>query len=96
MGFFDSQIKHHKQKFDYDCEENQDSAEAYLKEQRRQEDQGELELFSDKQLSNTCTDLWIAGLSITNSTLSWAICYLMNPPGVQEQIHAELDNENIV
>ncbi|EGT30717.1 hypothetical protein CAEBREN_08589 [Caenorhabditis brenneri] len=89
--FFNRQIEEHRQKIDFDSEESQDYAEAYLKEQRKQESQGEFELFSNKQLSNTCFDLWFAGLSTTNTTTNWIICYIMNTPGVQEKMQEELD-----
>ncbi|UMM33197.1 hypothetical protein L5515_006762 [Caenorhabditis briggsae] len=89
--FFNTQIENHRQKIDFDSEENLDYAEAYLKEQRKQEAAGEFELFSNKQLMNTCLDLWFAGLSTTNTTLNWIICYIMNTPGVQEKMQEELD-----
>ncbi|KAF1753434.1 hypothetical protein GCK72_019991 [Caenorhabditis remanei] len=89
--FFNTQIENHRQKIDFDSEENLDYAEAYLKEQRKREAEGDFELFSNKQLMNTCLDLWFAGLSTTNTTTNWIVCYIMNTPGVQEKMHEELD-----
>ncbi|EGT31048.1 hypothetical protein CAEBREN_04660 [Caenorhabditis brenneri] len=89
--FFNTQIENHRQKIDFDTEESEDYAEAYLKEQKKQEAQGDFELFSNNQLSNTCLDLWLAGLSTTNVTLTWIIAYIMNIQGVQEKMQEELD-----
>ncbi|KAF1753435.1 hypothetical protein GCK72_019992 [Caenorhabditis remanei] len=89
--FFNTQIENHKQKIDFDSEENLDYAEAYLKEQRKREAEGDFELFSNNQLMHTCLDLWFAGLSTTNATANWSICYIMNTPRVQEKMQEELD-----
>lgn len=89
--FFNHQIEEHRSKIDFDSEESLDYAEAYLKEQRKQEAQGEFELFSTKQLSNTCFDLWFAGLSTTHITLTWIVGHVLNYPDVQRKLHKELD-----
>ncbi|KAF1752950.1 hypothetical protein GCK72_019505 [Caenorhabditis remanei] len=90
-SFFNSQIAEHRRKINFESEEVFDYAEAYLKEQQKQELKGEIELFSDKQLVNMSFDLWFAGLTTTNTTLNWTICYVMNYPDVQEKMHNELD-----
>ncbi|EGT58841.1 CBN-CYP-33C11 protein [Caenorhabditis brenneri] len=90
-SFFYSQIDNHRRKINFDTDEVEDYAEAYLKEQLRQEEKEEMELFSDQQLANMCFDLWMAGLTTTNTTLTWTIAYVMNYPEVQEKIHVELD-----
>ncbi|CCD71001.1 CYtochrome P450 family [Caenorhabditis elegans] len=89
--FFDTQIENHRKKIDFDSQESLDYAEAYLKEQRKQEALGEFELFSNKQLSNTCLDLWLAGLSTTNTTVNWTICYVLNHPDVLQKMNEEFD-----
>ncbi|CAI2352594.1 unnamed protein product [Caenorhabditis sp. 36 PRJEB53466] len=90
-AFFDKQIEEHRQKIDFDSEQNLDYAEAYLKEQRKREAEGDFESFSTKQLSNVSLDLWFAGLATTTTTLSWAISYVLNSPEVQEKMHEEMD-----
>ncbi|EFO94794.1 hypothetical protein CRE_08763 [Caenorhabditis remanei] len=89
--FFDKQIEEHRSKIDFDSEESLDYAEAYLKEQYKKEAEGDHELFSSKQLSNMCFDLWLAGLSTTHTTMTWIIAYIMNNPDVQKKMHKELD-----
>ncbi|PIC24499.1 hypothetical protein B9Z55_017819 [Caenorhabditis nigoni] len=91
FDFFDKQIKVHREKIDLDSDESQDYAEAYIKEQRRRIRDGDKETFSDKQLSNMCMDLWFAGLSTTNITLTWTISYVLHNPEVQKKLHEELD-----
>ncbi|PIC25168.1 hypothetical protein B9Z55_018203 [Caenorhabditis nigoni] len=90
-SFFDAQIAEHRLKIDFESEDVLDYAEAYLKEQKRQEEKGETELFSNQQLANMCFDLWFAGLTTTHTTLTWTVAYVMNYPEVQEKIHMELD-----
>nr|pir hypothetical protein F41B5.3 - Caenorhabditis elegans [Caenorhabditis elegans] len=89
--FFDTQIENHRKKIDFDSEESQDYAEAYLKEQKKQEALGEFELFSNTQFSNTCLDLWLAGVSTTNTTVNWTICYVLNHPDVLQKMNEEFD-----
>ncbi|CAL2043276.1 unnamed protein product [Caenorhabditis brenneri] len=89
--FFDKQIEDHRSKIDFDSEESVDYAEAYLKEQYKKEAEGDFELFSSKQLSNMCFDLWLAGLATTHTTLTWITAYVLNNPEVQKKIHKELD-----
>ncbi|CAL2043275.1 unnamed protein product [Caenorhabditis brenneri] len=89
--FFNKQIENHRQNIDFDSEDSQDYAEAYLKEQKKREAEGDLETFSTKQLANMCLDLWFGGLSTTNITLTWAISYILHHPEVQRKIHEELD-----
>ncbi|EFO95357.1 hypothetical protein CRE_09179 [Caenorhabditis remanei] len=90
-NFFNTQIENHRKKIDFDSEESLDYAEAYLKEQRKRETEGDSELFSDRQLVNTCMDIWFAGFSTTNTTTSWIISYIMNTPGLQKRMQEELD-----
>ncbi|CAI2352590.1 unnamed protein product [Caenorhabditis sp. 36 PRJEB53466] len=90
-SFFERQIEEHRQKIDFDSEENLDYAEAYLKEQRKREAEGDFESFNNKQLTNMCLDLWFAGLHTITKTLSWTISYVLNNPGVQEKMHEEMD-----
>uniref|UniRef100_A0A1I7UIM5 CYtochrome P450 family n=1 Tax=Caenorhabditis tropicalis TaxID=1561998 RepID=A0A1I7UIM5_9PELO len=87
-SFFYQQINDHRSKLNFDTDEVEDYAEAYLKEQKRQ---GDTDLFSDQQLANMCFDLWFAGLTTTYTTLTWAIAYVLNHSEVQKKIYEELD-----
>ncbi|CUR30028.1 CYtochrome P450 family [Caenorhabditis elegans] len=89
--FFNAEIENHRRKIDVDSEESQDYAEAYLKEQRKHEARGEFELFSNTQFANTCLDLWLAGVSTTNTTVNWTICYVLNHPEVLQKMNEEFD-----
>uniref|UniRef100_A0A1I7TAU0 CYtochrome P450 family n=1 Tax=Caenorhabditis tropicalis TaxID=1561998 RepID=A0A1I7TAU0_9PELO len=89
--FFDKQIEDHRWKIDFDSEESVDYAEAFLKEQFKKEAEGDFELFSSKQLSNMCFDLWLAGLSTTHTTLTWITAFVLNHPEVQKKLHKEFD-----
>uniref|UniRef100_A0A8R1E5Y6 CYtochrome P450 family n=1 Tax=Caenorhabditis japonica TaxID=281687 RepID=A0A8R1E5Y6_CAEJA len=89
--FFDARIEEHRAKIDFDSIESQDYAEAYLKEQKKRESTGDSTSFCDKQLSNMCLDLWLAGLMTTTTTLSWAISYVLNDLKVLEKVHEEMD-----
>jgi cytochrome P450 family 2 subfamily U polypeptide 1 len=48
-------------------------------------------LLSDDQLKQTIIDLFVAGSETTNTTLRWAIIYMMLYPEVQQKIQKELD-----
>ncbi|CAI5451754.1 unnamed protein product [Caenorhabditis angaria] len=91
FGFFNKNIEIHRNKIDYDEQENNDYCEAYLKEQRKREAEGDFETFSNVQLANTCLDLWFAGLLTTTTTITWSLAYILNTPGIQEKIHEEMD-----
>ncbi|CAI5450781.1 unnamed protein product [Caenorhabditis angaria] len=90
-GFFNEQIEKNRKKVDFDSEESDNYCEAYLKEQKKREAEGDFESFSNKQLSNMILDLWFAGLVTTTTTISWAIAYFLHNPEVQEKIYEELD-----
>ncbi|VDN24310.1 unnamed protein product [Cylicostephanus goldi] len=91
FSFFDRQIAEHKKVINYDTDETNDYVEAFLKEQRRREAEGDKESFSQVQLTNVCLDMWFAGMETTSNTLSWGVVYLLNHPEVQDKMHEELD-----
>ncbi|CAJ0592024.1 unnamed protein product [Cylicocyclus nassatus] len=91
FSFFDRQIAEHKKVINYDTNEANDYVEAFLKEQRRREAEGDKESFSHVQLTNVCLDMWFAGMETTSNTLSWGAVYLLNYPDVQDKMHEELD-----
>ncbi|VDL83882.1 unnamed protein product [Nippostrongylus brasiliensis] len=92
-GFFDRQIDAHRKDLDFDSEEATDYVEAFLKEQKRREANGDHESFSHKQLQNMCLDLWIAGMETTSNTLAWSVIYMLNFPDIQAKVQEELDRE---
>uniref|UniRef100_A0A158P6Z6 Unspecific monooxygenase n=1 Tax=Angiostrongylus cantonensis TaxID=6313 RepID=A0A158P6Z6_ANGCA len=92
FSFFDRQIDAHQKHIDYDAEESNDYVEAFLKEKRRRETNGDTESFSNVQLQNMCHDLWSAGMETTSNTLSWGVVYLLNNLDVQK-VHEEMDRE---
>ncbi|CAI2352587.1 unnamed protein product [Caenorhabditis sp. 36 PRJEB53466] len=89
--FFGTQIENHKREIDFEKEENEDYVEAFLKEQRKREAQGDYESFSTTQLSNMCLDLWFAALMTTSNTMNWGFAYTLNYPKAQRKVHEELD-----
>uniref|UniRef100_A0A0K0D0S0 Unspecific monooxygenase n=1 Tax=Angiostrongylus cantonensis TaxID=6313 RepID=A0A0K0D0S0_ANGCA len=93
FSFFDRQIEAHQKDIDFETEESNDYVEAFLKEKRRREANGDSESFSYLQLQNMCLDLWIAGMETTSNTLSWGVVYLLNNLHVQEKLHEEMDRE---
>jgi len=42
---------------------------------------------------SVCIDLWFAGLETSVTTLKWSIVYMLNNDGVQQRIHAEIDEK---
>lgn len=50
-------------------------------------------IYSRQQLMSVCIDLWFAGLETSITTLKWAIVYMLNNDGVQQRIHAEIDQK---
>ncbi|PIC23203.1 hypothetical protein B9Z55_016981 [Caenorhabditis nigoni] len=93
FAFFNKQIEEHKREVDMEDldSESTDYVEAYLKEQRKREIQGDTESFTDIQLVNMCIDLWFAGRGTTTNTTTWAISFVLHHLEVQDKIHEELD-----
>ncbi|CAO4376704.1 unnamed protein product [Caenorhabditis nigoni] len=93
FAFFNKQIAEHKREVDLEDldSENTDYVEAYLKEQRKREIQGDTESSTDIQLVNMCIDLWFGGLATTTNTTTWAISFVLHNLEVQDKIHEELD-----
>jgi hypothetical protein len=52
-----------------------------------------ISIYSRQQLISVCLDLWFAGLETSTATLKWAIVYMLNNDGVQQRIHAEIDQK---
>lgn len=92
-AFFDRQIEAHEKAVDYGIEHSNDYVEAYLKERRRREADGDYVSFNHIQLQNMCLDLWFAGMETTSNTLSWGALYVLNHPDVQHKMRQEMDRE---
>ncbi|CAB3397655.1 unnamed protein product [Caenorhabditis bovis] len=89
--YINKEINAHKMNIDYSLEESKDFTEAYLKEQKRKEANGDLISFSDIQLKNVCFDMWIAGMHTTMNTLGFLAAYAIQNPQKQKKVHDELD-----
>ncbi|RCN40005.1 unspecific monooxygenase [Ancylostoma caninum] len=92
-SFFDKQIEAHGKHVNYDSDESNDYVEAYLKEKKRREADGDEVSFSHIQLQNVCLDLWFAGMETTSNTLSWGAVFLLNHLDVQTKMQEEFDRE---
>uniref|UniRef100_A0A8R1DLN8 Cytochrome P450 n=1 Tax=Caenorhabditis japonica TaxID=281687 RepID=A0A8R1DLN8_CAEJA len=98
--FFNEQIEEHRKTIDFEQVENSDFVEAYLKEQRKRERDGDIETFCNKQLTAMCFDLWIAGHLTTTMTLTrfltaiavnnLLVSYYLHNPDVKKKIQIEL------
>ncbi|CAB3398648.1 unnamed protein product [Caenorhabditis bovis] len=89
--FFGRQIEQHKNEIDFELDETTDYVEAYLKEQRKREKDGDFETYSNTQLFNMCLDLWFAGLTTMSNTLQWCFAYVLNYPQFVAKVHEEMD-----
>ncbi|CAJ0589385.1 unnamed protein product [Cylicocyclus nassatus] len=92
-AMINSQIEEHKAEIDFESEKSTDFVEAFLKEQKRHEDEPDFGGFSMNQLRNVCLDLWFAGMETTSNTLYWGVLYVLLDPEVQKNIHEELDRK---
>lgn len=89
--FFVKQVEEHRKEIDFDTVESYDYVEAYLKEQKKREADGDHETFCNKQLYAMCFDLWMAGLQTTTVTLTWGFSFYLHNADVQLKIREELD-----
>ncbi|CAJ0962509.1 unnamed protein product, partial [Mesorhabditis belari] len=90
-GFIAKQINARRADVDLESEISNDFVECYLKEQHKKKGSDQEDFYSDIQLQNLVLDMWMAGLETTSNTLTWALCYILNHPEVQEKLHEELD-----
>uniref|UniRef100_A0A8R1DLJ1 CYtochrome P450 family n=1 Tax=Caenorhabditis japonica TaxID=281687 RepID=A0A8R1DLJ1_CAEJA len=88
--FFQKQIDEHREETDFDEVENKDYVETYLKEQRRRENIGDHESFSDKQLRSMCFDIWVAGMHTTTNTMGYLAALAVNNKEAQKKMQKEL------
>ena len=71
-----------------------DLTDALLKAKKEAEDEPDSSVkgfLTDENLIMTMSDVFIAGMETTASTLSWALLYLIHNPEVQQRLHRELD-----
>lgn len=93
FDFFDRQIEQHRKEIDFESDSQPtDYVEAFLREQAKQDTEGEQHYFSTIQLKNMCFDLWAAGQETTSTTLSWGVSYMINNPQAQAKLQEELDH----
>jgi len=71
----------------------QDLTDTLLKtkKQAEEEDSSIKGFLTDQHLIMTMSELFIAGMETTASTLCWALMYLIHNPDVQQRLHQELD-----
>ncbi len=71
----------------------QDLTDTMLKAKREAEDEDSSikGFLTDQHLIMTMSEVFIAGMETTASTLCWALLYLIHNPGVQQMLHQELD-----
>ncbi|KAL9961429.1 hypothetical protein ACROYT_G030367 [Oculina patagonica] len=70
-----------------------DLTDALLKakQEAEEEDSSIKGLLTDQHLILTMSEIFIAGMETTGSTLCWAMLYLIHNPVVQQKLHQELD-----
>ena len=72
----------------------QDLTDSLLKARKEAEDEDSAVkgFLSDEHLIMTMSDIFIAGMETTASTLCWALIHLIHNPEVQQMLHQELDH----
>ncbi|XP_066264889.1 cytochrome P450 2D4-like [Branchiostoma lanceolatum] len=88
--FGGEQIEKHRETFDPN--DIRDFIDAFLLEQQRARDEQARESFTDKQLKEVLTDLFMAGTETSANTIRWALLYMMVNPAIQEKVHEEIDS----
>ncbi|KAI6214426.1 hypothetical protein M3Y94_00266900 [Aphelenchoides besseyi] len=94
FDFFRQRIDEHSRELNQNNlldAEPSDFTMAYLKEQRKREEQGETELFNYRTLTSLLFDLWVAGQETTSNTIGWAMALLVCNSDVERKAHEELD-----
>ena len=71
----------------------QDLTDALLKAKKEaeEEDSSMKGFLTDQNLIMTMSEVFMAGMETTASTLCWTLLYLIHNPGVQQMLHQELD-----
>lgn len=71
----------------------QDLTDALLKAKKEaeEEDKSTKGFLTDEHLIFTLTEVFMAGMETTASTLCWALLYLIRNPNIQDMLHQELD-----
>lgn len=68
-----------------------DLVDAYIIQQKRHENDGKENYFSDKQLVQIMSDIFSAGLETVTSTIEWSILFMILNPDCQQQVQDEID-----
>ncbi|NXE86460.1 CP2J6 protein, partial [Menura novaehollandiae] len=82
------ELENHKEKRKHD--ENQDFIDYYLNEIDKTKGDADA-TYDEVNLSQTISDLFIAGTETTATTLCWALLYMVIYPDIQEKVQKELD-----
>ncbi|XP_019646726.1 PREDICTED: cytochrome P450 2C15-like [Branchiostoma belcheri] len=88
IDFVRAQIKEHQRTLDPN--DIRDFIDAYLLEMKAQ-DQSET-TFTEEQLIQTVTDLFLAGTETTSTTLLWASLLMILNPDIQQKVQEEIDS----
>ncbi|KAI6224827.1 (pine wood nematode) hypothetical protein [Aphelenchoides besseyi] len=88
--FVDDNIQTHVKELDEEREPT-DFIDAFLLEMKRQEEFGQTNYFTLKQLRSSLIDMWFAGQETSASSLGWLFAYLIAHPEIQQKVHDELD-----
>ena len=72
----------------------QDLTDTLLKTKKQAEDEDSSikGFLTDQHLIMTMSEVFIAGMETTASTLCWALMYLIHNPDVQQRLHQQLDH----
>lgn len=68
-----------------------DLVDAYIVQQKKHEEDGKENYFSDQQLVQIMSDIFSAGLETVTSTIEWSILFLILNTNCQEEIQREID-----
>ena len=61
------------------------------KKEAEEENSSIEEFLTDRNIITNLSDVFMAGMETTASTLCWTLLYLLHNPGVQQMLHQELD-----
>ncbi|CAH1800478.1 unnamed protein product [Owenia fusiformis] len=86
---FRPEFKKHMEK--YDPEHINDFTDAFIKEMKQREENGDTEhWFTEQQLEWNIEDLFAAGTETTSNTMRWVFLRMLHNPEVQERVRQDI------